>query len=365
MRRERNPPRFFLPFASALATIFGTLVVAAGCSGAELDGAREASTEEDAGVQSDAARESDADADATTDGDAPDAAPLPDLGPGGDFKGHAHEVAAALHAMYDPSSGVYAGVGWWNSANAITSVIDHGMATGSTAYLADVETTFTLNSGGFLTHNDYYDDEGWWALAWVRAYDWTHSKPYLDEAKAIFADMKKAWDTTCKGGVWQTRAKKYKNAITNELFLALAAALHARTPGDGGPGSYLAWATRTWSWFDASTMIAANKHGLVVDGLAADCSTTGHTNTFTYNQGVIVGGLVELGEATSDPSLLVRATAIASATMTHLVDSRGVLHEPAGATPDTVSTRQRSAGCAAPRRANSAVCSARSSQITT
>src|SRR5581483_9133810 len=100
--------------------------------------------------------------------------------------------------------------------------------------------------GQFL--NDYYDDEGWWALTWIRAYDLTGDARYLDAAKFLFKDMAAGWDDHCGGGIWWNKERRYKNAIANELFLLAAARLHQRTPDDRGPGSYLDWARREWRW---------------------------------------------------------------------------------------------------------------------
>lgn len=59
---------------------------------------------------------------------------------------------------------------------------------GSSQYLAAVSNTFSVNAGsGFL--NNYYDDEGWWALAWIAAYDGTGNAQYLNMSQQIFADM--------------------------------------------------------------------------------------------------------------------------------------------------------------------------------
>jgi predicted alpha-1,6-mannanase (GH76 family) len=76
----------------------------------------------------------------------------------------------------------------------------------------------------------------------------------------------------------------YKNAITNELFLTLAVLLHQRNPA----GGYLTWAQREWDWFSSAGLIGPD--GLVNDGLTAACQNNGGT-TWTYNQGVILGGL--------------------------------------------------------------------------
>src|ERR1035441_5202204 len=57
---------------------------------------------------------------------------------------------------------------------------------------------------------------------------------YLDAARTIFAHNVAGWDDTCRGGLWWNETKTYKNAITNELFLTLAARLHQRTPAEHG-----------------------------------------------------------------------------------------------------------------------------------
>ncbi|HEY8078608.1 MAG TPA: glycoside hydrolase family 76 protein [Labilithrix sp.] len=256
----------------------------------------------------------------------PPAASMPDLGPAGDFTAYATKAAAALDGFYDGGSGLFATTGWWNSANGITALADFMLATKTTAYEAHVMSTFTKNETGqypsFL--NKFYDDEGWWALAWIRAYDLTSNADYLKMAKTIFADMAGGWDTTCNGGIWWNKDRMYKNAIANELFLKVAASLHNRTPGDAGPGSFLEWATKEWTWFLASGMI--NGKNLINDGLASCKNNNGQT--WTYNQGVVLGGLVELAKATGDKSVLTTARAIANATMDKLVDELGVLHEP-------------------------------------
>lgn len=277
------------------------------------------------------------DAGATLDAAIADAAPAADLasggdlamgpvidpGPGGDFRAYADGAAAALQAMYDPTTGLFPTTGWWNSANALTALIDYSIATQSTTYVGDISNTFDHNkAGNFL--NNYYDDEGWWALAWLRAYDLTHQQQYLDMAKTIFTDMSGGWDTTCNGGIWWSKARTYKNAIANSLFLEVAIRLHQRIPGDGGAGSYLDWAQREWSWFNNSGMI--NSSNLVNDGLN-NCVNNGAT-TWTYNQGVIIGGLVDLADVTGDKTLLTKANDIAAASITKLADGNGVLREP-------------------------------------
>merc|ERR1712224_686654 len=87
---------------------------------------------------------------------------------------------------------------------------------------------------------------------------------------------------------------------------------------------YLNIAKRIWQWFRASGMI--NSYSLVNDGLDSQCFNNGQT-TWTYNQGVILGGLAALSRATGDKSLLEEASRIADATLEKLTDSEGILQE--------------------------------------
>ena len=218
-----------------------------------------------------------------------------------DYRACAAAGISALQRWYVPRTGRWRTAGWWNAANALTAVIGYTQRTGDRSYARVIETTFRAarrRHADFI--NDYYDDNGWWALAWVAAYDLTGERRYLDAARTIFAHNEAGWDDTCRGGLWWSEARDYKNAITNELFLTLAARLHQRTPG--GQGSYLAWALREWEWLRSSGLIGAS--GLVNDGLTRACQNNGGT-TWTYNQGVILGGLAALYEITGDAAYLV------------------------------------------------------------
>jgi predicted alpha-1,6-mannanase (GH76 family) len=245
-----------------------------------------------------------------------------------DFRAYAAAGISALQQWYDPSTGLWATTGWWNSANALNAVIQYTQRTGDDTYAGVIETTFTAAQGlnpGFI--DDYYDDNGWWALTWVAAYDLTGDTRYLETARTIFATNTTGWDDVCRGGVWWNVFKNYKNAIPNELFLTLAARLHQRTPGDRGPGSYLDWAVREWEWFAASGLIDAL--GLVNDGLTPACENNRGV-TWTYNQGVILGGLVALYEITGDRAYLERAEVIAGAALRYLTTPAGASAGPPG-----------------------------------
>jgi predicted alpha-1,6-mannanase (GH76 family) len=250
---------------------------------------------------------------------------------------HAQTQAAAdaLQQWYVGDTGLYRTTGWWNSANVLTTLANLSRVSHSTAYLPVFANTLSAaqagpgGAAGFL--NKYYDDEGWWALAWIDVYDLSGKPEYLRMADSIFSDMQLGWDDpVCGGGVWWNKDKKGKNAIENELFLAVAAALANRETDAAKRQGDLAWAHKEWTWFLNSDMINADH--LVNDGLnrrdPAHCKNNG-ANTWTYNQGVILGALVELNKADPDPALPRMANAIAEAAIKHLTDAHGILLESA------------------------------------
>jgi predicted alpha-1,6-mannanase (GH76 family) len=245
-----------------------------------------------------------------------------DVSSADDFNANTSAAASSLQQWYN-RKGLWDTTGWWNAANCLEAIENVIVAENGGPYLKVLDQTFRQNSRtNFL--NEYYDDEGWWALAWIRAYDLTGDGRYLKMSKTIFADMADSWDSHCGGGIWWRKDKHYKNAVANELFLLVAIRLHQRTPGDGGGNSYLDWARREWEWFKKSGMI--NSKNLVNDGLNRSCENNRQT-TWTYNQGVIVGGLTELYKSTGDTNYLHDAMAIAEAAIATLNNGKGVLAE--------------------------------------
>ncbi|TVY57092.1 Mannan endo-1,6-alpha-mannosidase DFG5 [Lachnellula cervina] len=277
------------------------------------------------------------------------------LAPSGHTKA---EVAFnTLQTWYNTSSGIYDTTGWWNSANCLTAVGD--LAAIDATVLPDALGTFLttavkapkynlqmqkvvtddfniisyygpsfppgfpippiLNPKGFL--NGYYDDEGWWALAWIQAFDVTKNPLFLQTSINIFNDMEKGSTTPC-GGIWWDKNQTYVNAIANELYLSVGAHLANRVLLN--KNFYLENAKSQWAWFQKSGMI--NSKNLINDGLK-DCRNNNGT-VWSYNQGVILGGLTELFYATGDQSYLTTATSIANAAITALQDKNKVLHDP-------------------------------------
>jgi predicted alpha-1,6-mannanase (GH76 family) len=288
-----------------------------------------------------------------------------------EFGQHAFKGAHSLQEhFYNSSNGLWSGYNatcdcsvsfWWNSAVTITVLADLTSFIPSaypmtgpiftntfqqaqvfhlqerkmsatekciwplTSTCANVEPPVEI-PGGFI--NGYYDDEGWWALAWLKVYDVTNEEVYLQSAAHIFNDMlSTGYNGTC-GAMYWDRERTYQNAIANELFLAVAAGLANRAQNKS---YYLYWALKQWKWFKRSGMI--NNRDLINDGLTRSCTNNGGI-TWSYNQGVILGALVELNYAHPRREYLEYATNIASAAIEELSNSHGILTEAGGGGED-------------------------------
>ena len=249
----------------------------------------------------------------------------------------AGQTIETLQQWYNPETGLWETTSWWNAANAIIALIDYSRITGSSQYLDIIDNTFEVckkfevpmpnpEDNWICTNfiNDYYDDEGWWILAWIGAYDLTGDSKYLEMAKVTFADMATGWDDVCDGGVYWKKPKVGKSAIQNELFMLGAIRLHQRSPGNSQGFTYREWAIKTWEWFRDSGMI--NSDNLVENGLNKDCEVN-VGNRFTYNQAMIMSALAELSVELKDHKLLELAENIAEAAMENLVYENGILKD--------------------------------------
>ncbi|KAF2686917.1 glycoside hydrolase family 76 protein [Lentithecium fluviatile CBS 122367] len=186
-------------------------------------------------------------------------------------------------------------------------------------------TTAAANPDEWL--DGFYDDDLWWALGWIRAYDVTGNTEYLTLAEGIFKAVTKVWPTSCgNGGIWWSWKKEYANAIANELFLSTAAHLANRAQDKE---YYIDWAEKELNWFLGTGMI--NERGTINDGLNDQCQNNNMT-TWSYNQGVILGGLVELNKASPNNTYLPLATRIAKAAIMELSDTSGIIHDACGPT---------------------------------
>ncbi|TVY73365.1 Mannan endo-1,6-alpha-mannosidase DCW1, partial [Lachnellula suecica] len=179
-------------------------------------------------------------------------------------------------------------------------------------------------------HNTlHYKNEGeaWYGTQWIPA--------FAHRARLFWNLASQGWDTSlCSGGmIWSPWLEPYKNAITNELYIAASISMYLYFPGDENtspfsipntittPGrhpakdpKYLAAAVEAYKWLNASNMTDAA--GLYVDGYHITGYTSNRSrrsNTrcdarnemvYTYNQGVLLTGQRGLYEATGARSYL-------------------------------------------------------------
>ena len=251
----------------------------------------------------------------------------------------AQVLAGQLQQWYNTESGLWETTSWWNGANALTAIIRYGQITESDSLVNVVENTFlktkqfevpaseqrkTWICSNYI--NDYYDDEGWWALAWMDAWEWTGDQEYLEMARFIFEDITLGWDETCDGGIFWKKGLGYKSTISNELTLLLAARLHMAHTGTVRGRSCLQWSQDIWDWMLLSELI--NEKGQVQDGVGGsggECKV--NSRVWTYNQGVILAGLVYLNDITGDKTYLNYASGIALAAIENMVNENGILFE--------------------------------------
>ncbi|KAK4575165.1 hypothetical protein LTR86_001017 [Recurvomyces mirabilis] len=230
-----------------------------------------------------------------------------------------------INDWYDASTGRFQNL-WWNSANAITTLAD--LVSVNPAFKNDAvitfESTYTnapgSNGGNWL--NDYYDDEGWWALAWIKVYDITNDGKYLSTAQSIFEDLLTGFTASC-GGEWWDKPHTQDNSINNELFLSIAAHLANRVPSQ--KSYYQDHAVDQANWFLGTKLLSENN--TFHDGFSVTNNCEVEGTVWTYNQGVILGGLVELAQATGNSSWLDPATKVAQGAVKTLVDGNGIMTE--------------------------------------
>ena len=216
-------------------------------------------------------------------------------------------------------------------------------------------TTFYFGENAFALRTQAYDDMLWVVLGWSEAIKFVnlhsslHYAPSYDNNKTwyatqfvpqfahrarLFYDLaSRGWDThLCAGGMlWNPYLAPYKNAITNELYIAASISMYLYFPGDSDPSPFLTHtglppakahdvryldnAVEAYEWLKGSNM--KNRDGLYVDGFHITGWRGGNNGSdgtgkcdlrdekvYTYNQGVILSGLKGLWEATGSRGYL-------------------------------------------------------------
>lgn len=274
-----------------------------------------------------------------------------------DFQTNAILATNALMKWYNHDNGLWNTTGWWNSANCVTTLADLTLANPQIDVVTrevwrntyEKAQNHKLQQTRISTYdfesrepsarmarrrtqsetvtepkdflNGFYDDEGWWALAWIKVYDVTKMDDMLRVATIVFDDIVETGSNATCGGIWWDRDQTYEAAIANELYFSVAAHLANRMPNRQ---YYLDSAKDQWDWLQRSGMI--NEDGNVNDGLNRDCENNNGI-VWSYNQGVILGALVELYKAEPKNEYIRKARRIADAAISKLSDDEGILHD--------------------------------------
>lgn len=211
----------------------------------------------------------------------------------------------------------------------------------------------------------WWDDYGWWGIAYLKAHDLTREPKYLQVARLCCHFMVaggrgfgKPGDRDTEGGTWNydpdgAKYQGIQNVITNALFLDLSARLFTVTR----EGAYRDEALSQYRWFDyhlglkeedggARIVVSSNPVAWLVHQLPRTDGRSGWP-PWTGDQGALLGGLMSLRGAlldSSDPAdrklagdLLTMCQELARGAMTSDLILRPpawdpparVLHEPA------------------------------------
>jgi hypothetical protein len=243
-------------------------------------------------------------------------------------------AVATLAQSFNPFFGEFADI-HWRQAVAMSAMESYRQTTGDTTYDYTFDNPQLDHEPASFFENNLNDDNAWWGLALLQGYSITHNRYWLQDAKDIANYIGETWNTNpmaCfDGGIpWNRRGPDfgYTGAIQNGLFLELTAWLHNAIVENGGTdsgrNSYLNWAKREWSYlqrtgdFHSNPIPLPNTGGFAgpptlepywVPNGSPDLPNVSPTNDlcgstryriFTYNQGVLIAGLVQLYKATND-----------------------------------------------------------------
>ena len=216
------------------------------------------------------------------------------------------------------------GNGFWYWANAQHLIADYQLLTNESTNTDSMYQTMKKNKDDILGA-DYFDDEGWWALAFIASYKATHNVDYLYAAEDIVNDMsiRGAQHICGNGGIYWNAKKTQVGSIANELYIRVNAQLYMITKDN----RYKKNADSTWKWFQDSGLISSDfivsDHYRIKDGKCGE-KVEWH---FTYTNGVLLGVLADLAQINNDPILMNQAKEVARRAM-YNYSMGGVLTEP-------------------------------------
>jgi hypothetical protein len=202
--------------------------------------------------------------------------------------------ALAARAVADPSPANEAAVDTF--ARGAENYWDPTIANGAGA--------FSWYYGLRGTGNAYFDDNGWFGIAYLDAYRATGNTRWLWDARRALTFIDRfGWDAAGGGGVWWDLLHRHKTSEPLAAGALIAATLYRIQ----GKRSDLEIAKRYIAWADAHTRNP--RQGGLYGRSATDLTV------MDYVEGMMIGADVQLCRATGIPSYCSRAEQLADASL--------------------------------------------------
>lgn len=207
---------------------------------------------------------------------------------------------------------------WWQAGVAFGGMMENWFLCENDTYkglLMDALVAQTGSNYDYIPENqttvEGNDDQGVWGLTIMDAVERNFSAPpdgkpgWLAMGQAVFNTMYSRWDDAhCGGGLrWQiftwNSGYNYKNTISNACLFQMAARLGRYT----GNTTYLDVAEQVFDWLVDVGYIVLSDTGNVFDGAKIDDNCTDITKIeWTYNHGIVLGGIAYMYNATNGTS---------------------------------------------------------------
>ena len=147
------------------------------------------------------------------------------------------------------------------------------------------------------THRTWFDDEGWWGIAFYDAFRATGDRRYLRSADRALAFLDSGWDRKAGGIYWDSH-RTFKSSESLVGANLLAAYLYQAT----GTPRYLALVKKYTSWADSRLRLG--------DGLYS--SRPGNKIEMPYVEGPMATAFVVTCQKTGDQSWCTKGEAVAN-----------------------------------------------------
>lgn len=167
----------------------------------------------------------------------------------------------------------------------------------------------------------YYDDNEWLVLGFAEAYETTHDKLFLEDARRTQKFVLSGWDDILGGGIYWHLKHQSKNTCSN----GPAAASCLRLVQVAGDNDQMEWAKKIRAWVTPHLQDPAD--GLYWDGMNVKTGSIGKTK-WTYNTALMIRTNVLFYTLTGDKETLAEARRCADAGLAAWTDpATGSFHK--------------------------------------